>query len=267
MVKDATTLTMDDLSHTLLLVTRMSKDLKVDTTREILPHEDLVLAKVEIASRAVEMALQVRLWEQLRADQLTIYRQFANVPETRCIAGLAFESLVHKKLRQRIFLRLIPMVLREVREPGEGKKPQWHSNHGGGEDPSSVRPIDITPLRTEAYEISELDQIENKVYYVPKSKNQVAFESFIMADGNLYVFQCTIASKHSIKAGIVPFFSPYPLPPQDHWYFVFVVPEEPEEPVQEIKCPQPSDRDRDLKALLAPDKMKLYTAPLDITQP
>ena len=267
MVLDATTLTMDDMSHTLLLVKRMSKELEVDTTLDIPSDEDLVLAKVEFVSHVVEMALQVRLWEQLGADQLTIYRQFANVQAMRCIAGLAFESLVHKKLGKRIVLGLIPMVLRELLEPGEGKKkPRWHSNHGD-EDPLSVRPIDITPLRTTDYEGSRPDQIEDKVYYVPKSKNRVAFDSFIMADGNLYIFQCSIASIHPIKAGIVPFSPSYPLPPQDHWYFVFVVPKEPEEPTQEIKCPQPRDRDRDSQASLAPDKMKLYTALLDIAQP
>jgi hypothetical protein len=85
------------------------------------------------------------------------------------------------------------MVVRELLEPGERKKkPQWHSNHGG-EDPSSVQPIDIMPLRTNVYEGSRPDQIEDKVYYVPKTKNQVAFNSFIMADGNLYIFQCSMA--------------------------------------------------------------------------
>ena len=185
----------------------------------------------------------------------------------RCIAGLAFEPLAHKKLGKRIVLGLIPMVLRELLEAGEGKKKlRWYSNHGE-EDPSSVRPIDITPLRTTIHEGFRLDRIEDKVYYVPKLKNQVAFDSFIMADGNLYIFQCSIASIHPVKAGIVPFFTQDLLPPQDRWYFVFVVPKESEEPAQEIKCPQPRDRDGGLKALLAPDKMKLYTALLDIAQP
>jgi hypothetical protein len=247
-------------------VTQFSKELRVNTTQDDCPGK--VVVKVELVSLVVEREVQVRLWEQSRAEQLELYRQFANVQETRCIACLAFESLAHKKLRKRIVLDLIPMVLRGLRGSGEGKKqPRWHSNHGGGEDPSSVRPIDITPLTTDVYEGSRPDQIDDKVYFVPKSKNQVAFDSFIMADGNLYIFQCSIASNHPIKADILPFFSPYPLPPQDRCYFVFVVPKE---PAQEITCPQPQDRDpglKALKALLAPDKMKLYTALLDIAQP
>jgi hypothetical protein len=83
-----------------------------------------------------------------------------------------------------------------------------------------------------------------------------------MADGNLYIFQCSISSDHPIKAGILPFFSQVSLPPWDHWYFVFVVPKE---PGQEITCPQPLDSG--LKALLAADKMKLYTALLDVGSP
>jgi ribosomal protein L18E len=65
MAQDATALTMDDMSHTLLLMKRMSKEVKVHTTLEVLPDEDLVLVKVELVSREVEMALQVRLWEEL----------------------------------------------------------------------------------------------------------------------------------------------------------------------------------------------------------
>jgi hypothetical protein len=77
------------------------------------------MVRVELVSPVVEMVLQVRLWEQSQAEQLALYRQFANFEETRCIANLAFESLAHKKLQKRIVLDLIPMVIRELRGTGE----------------------------------------------------------------------------------------------------------------------------------------------------
>jgi hypothetical protein len=45
------------------------------------------------------------------------------------------------------------------------------------------------------------------VFYVPTSPNQVAFDSFILEDQVLYIFQFSIAATHSIKEGILSFFS------------------------------------------------------------
>jgi hypothetical protein len=254
---------MDAVSHTLLLMKRMPENLRAGNSRKISIQDyrdsDWAMARVELVSPVVEMVLQVRLWEQSQAEQLALYRKLANFESTRCIANLAFKAWAHTMLQKRIVLDIVPMVIRELRGTGE---PRWHSNHGEGRDPSSVRLIDITPVNTKLFKGSKLDQIEDKFYYIPENKNQVAFDSFIMANGNLYIFQCSISSDHPIKAGILHFFSQVSLPPWDHWYFVFVIPNE---PGQEITYPQPLDSG--LKALLAADKMKLYTAPLDVGSP
>ena len=59
--------------------------------------------------------------------------------------------------------------------------------------------INFSPAKMVKYEVSELNQIKLNVFYVPKSLNQVALDSFIILNGYLYIFQITIASSHSIK--------------------------------------------------------------------
>ncbi len=109
-----------------------------------------------------------------------------------------FESLAQSKLQQGIKLKLVPMVKRESGGSGRRKKlPRWHSDHGDGANPSSARQIDFIPARTEGYSSSP-GQIEDKVYYVLEAEDQVAFDSFIMSDTKLYIFQFSIGSNHLI---------------------------------------------------------------------
>ncbi|KAI9446376.1 hypothetical protein H4582DRAFT_1905253 [Lactarius indigo] len=118
---------------------------------------------------------------------------------------------------------------------GSGHLPQWHSDHGSGANPLSVRQIDFTPVDWDL-DSSYPCQIEDGVYYTPKARNQGAFDSFIMTDQKLYIFQFTMGSDHLIKKGILPFFSQESLPPRANWYFVFVV-----LLGLEISCPQSWD--------------------------
>ena len=135
--------------------------------------------------------------------------------------------------------------------------PQWHTDHNAGHG----IPCNIKPVGTKVYKGSSLDQIEAGLYYAPESKNQVTFDSFIMANGNLFTFQCSIGTDHPIKEGIISFFSQASprasLPPRANWYFIFVIPSD----GSGIKCPQP--RKVALKNLFA--EMKLYTMTLDVS--
>jgi len=143
-------------------------------------------------------------------------------------------------MKQQITLDLIPMVKMQSGGSGQGKNLlRWHI-HSANSTP--VRQIRIKPKCTEPYPASGPDQIKDKVYYVPKAPNQVAFDSFIMAKKKLYIFQFT-GSDHPIKNGTIPFFSQYKrLPAKADWYFVYVVP-----PGSGVSCPQTWDPD--LKAL------------------
>ncbi len=255
-VSEAKKFSMDSASHTVVLLKRVSrKELKQSNLDD---GDDVYLnySCVEPLTSAVRDVLRVKLREQSRADQLQLYEHLASVEGTRCIAGLAFEALGHSKLRNKIVLKLVPMVKRESGGSDQGRKlPQWHSDHGDGANPSSVRQIDFTPVRTCIYS-SYPHQIEDEVYYVLKARNQVAFDSFIMADQNLYIFQFTIGSNHPIKKGIVDFFLQESLPPRANWHFVFVAPTGSR---SEISCPQ--SRDSGLKELM--EEMKLFSAVLD----
>lgn len=64
-------------------------------------------------------------------------------------------------------------------------------------------------------------------FYIPQLSNQVAFDSFILADGVLLIFQFTIALLHHIKEGIMPFFTQLMLNSMFQMtepHFIFVIP-------------------------------------------
>jgi hypothetical protein len=99
--------------------------------------------------------------------------------------------------------------------------------------------IDFQPADVVEYEGSPRGNIQEGVFYIPKSSNQVALDSFIRFHDFFYIFQISIASKHPIKRGIVSFFSGLgALPPKDRWRFVFVIPSG-----NNISCPQPRRAD------------------------
>lgn len=50
------------------------------------------------------------------------------------------------------------------------------------------------------------DQLGSDIYYVPESPKEVTFDSFIMNNGVLYIFQFTIMDSHPIKGDLVDFF-------------------------------------------------------------
>jgi len=71
------------------------------------------------------------------------------------------------------------------------------------------------------------------------SLKQEGFDSFTVVDGVLYIFQFTIADSHSIKGGLVDFFSRQSFQPilqGIEWRFIFVIP-----PGGDIECPESTD--------------------------
>ena len=122
MISETKTLSMDDLSDTLLLVKRMPKE---ELRRENLRDSDeasWVSKSVEPITHAVEVAFRVQLWKQSRAEQLQLYCYLANVAGMRRFAGLVFESLAQSKLQDKIKLALVPMVRKESGGSGQVKK-------------------------------------------------------------------------------------------------------------------------------------------------
>jgi len=239
MVNGALELNFDDVSHTIVLVKRRGNDLS----------QSLII--VEPITLVVEMALRNQLRRETQAERLALYRSLANVEDSRRLAGVVYESLAQEKLQQQnpIELHLFPMIKKRPQGSGKGKKlPRWYSNHGDGVDPSSVQSINIRRTDNDVFS-SMPDPIKDNIYYVPESPNQVAFDSFIMDDKKLFIFQFTIASFHEIKTGILTSFSQDSLPPKKDWYFVFAVPPT----LSEISCPE--------KGFL--EGVKLYSAVVD----
>ena len=250
-------LSIDTEFHTLFLMRRVSKKDLIRANEDVSDGNNFSHGYLEPITHVVKMELRNQFRKESRAAQIQLYRRLVNVEGTRRIAGLVFESLAQSMLEKKITLMLVPIVKRESGGSGQGKKlPRWHSNHGDGAEPSSVRLIDISPAGTFVYPGSSLDQIEDMVYHVPEAQNQVAFDSFILAGQKLYIFQFSIASDHPIKKGIIHFFRQGSLPRRADWHFVFVVPPGLR---SEISCPQP--RDSDLKGLL--DEMNIFYAVLD----
>jgi hypothetical protein len=120
-----------------------------------------------------------------------------------------------------------------------------------------VIPINFRPSDIIQYEWPVPNVIDTSVYYIPESSNesnQVAFDSFIVDDRVLYIFQFTIAPSPGIKAGIMDFLSQRLLQTTfqgKELRFVFIIP-----PGYKVECPEASD-DR-LEEFW--NKVKLYSA-------
>jgi hypothetical protein len=98
---------------------------------------------------------------------------------------------------------------------------------------SSLR---VSPLRACEYREDVKASIEPDVYYIPRSTNQVIFDSFILHDGYLFIFQFTGGNTHQIKTGLITFLAQCAnLPERDKWRLVFIIPDD----VGVLKCPYP----------------------------
>jgi len=90
----------------------------------------------------------------------------------------------------------------------------------------------LRPAGAEEFK-DDISAIKPDVYYVPEKANVKALDSFIFHGPHLYIFQFTIAAKHDIKAGLVPFFSNLEgVPSMNMWRLLFVIP-----PGQVLICP------------------------------
>jgi hypothetical protein len=143
--------------------------------------------------------------------------------------------------------------------PSQGRKRQWNSEPIDG--PATVAPIPIrfTPERSVEYAESDLEEIRSGVFYVPSASNQAGFDSFILVDQILYIWQFTIAHSHSFSDGIMALFS------QDRirsvvdnmeWRFVFVIPKG-----GHLITPGPKNSAAELEKFCK--KGKLYSAQFD----
>jgi len=121
------------------------------------------------------------------------------------MGGVFFEIIAQRRFQEGgVESKFIPMV----RLPSNRR--QWKTSH----IPLSDKKLE--DLRQDALQQEELliipssfpvyvfkgdgpSSIESNIIYVPEKDNQVAFDSFILMNGFLYLFQFSISKCHSIK--------------------------------------------------------------------
>jgi hypothetical protein len=201
-----------DLSHHIFLVRR--KD-----------EANLLHHTIEPITPFVNRLLGIRLKKVQRVETLREYLLKARMEDSRLAAGYAFESIVQIQFREEVVLTLVPMV--KVPPPPRGTKFQFYSEPIDGLVTAAPIPIRFTPERSVEYVGSNLDEIRSNVFYVPSASNQAGFDSFILVDGILYIWQITIAHSHEISGRIMSFFSQNSIRSvvdNIEWRFVFVIP-------------------------------------------
>ncbi|KAF8516356.1 hypothetical protein JB92DRAFT_3114213 [Gautieria morchelliformis] len=85
--------------------------------------------------------------------------------------------------------------------------------------------LSVVPSHPQAYGHSEPKiVIEENIYYVPLTANQVAIDSFIVHAGHLYMFQFVSGSQQSVNHGLVAILAQFSnLPPAENQHYIFVV--------------------------------------------
>ena len=249
-----------DVSHTFFLIRRVELD----------PWDEQYLQRyiVEPISSHVRQELKLKLMKAKQEERLHAYETFESVPQTRRLAGLAFESIVQLQLQKEVALTLVPMV-RQLPTTERGSA-QWESRFVQDSVPMSTEgsasvgaiaanglPIDFKPHSTIQFPSPRPSEVSSGIYYVPESPSQVAFDSFIVENGVLHIFQFTIAESHSIKGGLMDFFSHkslHKILQEKEWYIIFVIPRG-----GKLVCPESSDER--LKEFWK--KAKFFTAEVD----
>lgn len=210
-------LSLDHLSHKICLIRR-----KRGSTL------DGGTASTNFISVNVKQEVVQRL-EEFSDDQLLeMWHNFSKFGDARGMTGPIFEVFVHRRFKTRIDLNAEPMVrAKRANSRWYGsfgtQQPQAATLHGLAEQNFHLQ-FDVG---THIVYDDTLQSVQPDVFYLPRSGQQVALDSFILHGGYLNIFQCTGSQKHDIKTGIYEFFeSCTGLPPRQHWRFVFVIPDE-----------------------------------------
>ena len=140
-------------------------------------------------------------------EQVLAYKMMTRIQASRAFAGRVFEAMALCQLRKEVALDLVPM---ERRSASAGALPRWipqdnvssstAMNAGNATNP----PISIKfhPKMLITYDSLPTTCLPD-VLYMPDAPNQVGFDSFILHNASLFMFQMTIASEHTIKRGIM----------------------------------------------------------------
>jgi hypothetical protein len=223
-VSNAAQLSFTEFSHTIFMLKRMD-------------FNDLRAVTVVPATPSVETWLKSKIRALQHAEKIQLYHRFAGVKASMQIAGLVFGSLAQSILQHRVAIEIVPMQKRSL-----GSTIRWVSTH---EDPDWAdqrsMTVDFSPREiVDEYDGATIRQPQQGIegiFFIPK---QAAFDSFVVFDGILYIFQFSIAAEHDIEQGLASFSRQGLdwLPPKTKWYLIFVIPSG-----KRITCPQPHDHE------------------------
>jgi hypothetical protein len=226
-VKDWSILNTMDISHTIFLIRRIE-----------LPPQHLQYLQqytVEPITHRTSHTLSRLFMEAKQEQRIDLYQTFTQVPNTRILAGFAYEMIGHHRFQSKVEFSLTPMA-KEL--PTQKKKNVVWLSQFPRELVGTIA-FNFTPQTFMTYKWPGPKVVKPFIYYIPESSNQVAFDSFVLVDQVLYMFQFTIASTHPIKAGIMGFLSHLRETlkmTREELRFVFVIP-----PGNNVGCTQTSD--------------------------
>jgi hypothetical protein len=225
----AKNLAMDTISHKICLIRRLNPT-DLDAEVEVLPITAIVGSRIAFQLRNTERSEQIRLYKQLTA-----------LPEAKRMSGNVFEAYCQQRFSERISIKFVPMVRLEDSKASKNKRRylhQWYTTNTTLTPPSlekarkaaldertslDIRPLSsfefISPKRTRG----KL-KVKPDIYYTPAAPNQEGFDSFIVHDGILYLFQFTNATTHGIKDFFDFFAKCTGYPARKNWRFIFDIP-------------------------------------------
>lgn len=268
LVRGARGMSMDAIFYKLLLVRRLNPtDLALSFEVKVLPVTPSIGSRITFQLRNAE-----------RAEQVRLYKHLTSLPSAKKLSGNVFEAYCQQRFSEGILIEFIPMVrLGGLKVSGKVSKnkrrylPRWHTSNTElafqlleKEREAALKkrtPFDIRPSSSVEFIAQKLDRkklkIEPDVYYSPAAPNQEGFDSFIMHNDILYLFQFTDATTHDIKDFIGFFDKCTGHPMRKDWRFIFVIPSDTE---TAMTCPVPTtDALQELALYSAEVAISIYT--------
>jgi hypothetical protein len=226
-------LRIGDISHQLCVVRRSDSETSPFT--------------VEPISAFVRHRLLAQLWRWKEQDRVDMIERFSRIPGAGGMTGILFESQYQHRFAEKIGIAAAPMF--RTSNP----RSRWHAAfgdfsaspmlHKAREEASSAVPppvpisLSISPSESRIYDSGPL-AIEENVYYVPLSENEVAIDSFIVHAGHLYLFQFASGPHHGVNRGLLTTLARFSgLPAAENQHIIFVVPKR----LARFNCPHSND--------------------------
>lgn len=226
-------LRIGEISHRLCVVRRSDSKDSPYTIAPISPH--------------IRHRLLSQLWQWEDTDRRDMIKRFHRIPGVGGMIGILFESEYQHRFVKKIDIVAEPMF--RTNNP----RSRWHAAFGNfstspmlykarEEVLSAIPPpvsisLSISPSESRIYRSGPL-AIEENIYYVPLSENEVAIDSFIVHAGHLYLFQFASGTQHGVNRGLLTTLAQFSgLPAAENQHIIFIVPKS----LAQFKCPHSND--------------------------